>query len=88
MAATISISFEDFQEWRIAHRLTRWELQKRAVAARRKHEALVLLNKAQFDRWVEGLLTPWRRPDAMTVSPLYGPHWSRAIVPEQICEDK
>ena len=88
MPATIPIAFDDFQEWRIAHRLTRWELQKRAVAARRKHEALVLLSKAQFDRWVDGLLTPWRRPDALTVSPLYGPHWSRVIVPEQICEDK
>lgn len=86
MAATISISFEDFQEWRRAHTLTRWELQKRAVAARRQHEAVVLLDATQFERWVEGRLTPWRRPDALEVTPLYGPSWSRVVLPDQIQE--
>lgn len=86
MPATIPIAFDDFNEWRIAHQLTRWELQKRAVAARRKREALVLLSKAQFDRWVEGRLTPWRRPDALEVTPLYGPSWTRVILPDQIQE--
>lgn len=85
MPATIPIAFDDFNEWRLAHTLTRWELQKRAVSAEHRHTSIVRLDRHQFRRWVAGKLTPWRVPDHLTVT-ARRPLRSWPILPDQIQE--
>ena len=84
-AATIPLSNADFQEWARASRRSMFELHQRAYAAKKRHEAIVLLDRAQFHRWQSGALTPWRRPDALYVYK-DKPIRSWPVLPEQITE--
>ncbi len=51
MPATIPIAFDDFQEWRVAHRLTRWDRLNRKQMAK-----LIVKKMLRFDE-IQKLLT-------------------------------
>lgn len=58
----ITLSLDDFNEWKHARTLSQEALQSRAADALRRGEGVTVLDRWQWKRWLRGELCPWRVP--------------------------